>query len=130
MHFRCEQCEVSEKINPSSKLTLLGHGKSTTKKKINYEWELVLKNCSNDCVTKDDFKKFASTSLDSESLVIKPNKLTGKNNVMQSNVTQQNVTGVNFNFRGKIDRVTQNSMGCELFKQMLTLQQIVSAKLF
>ena len=106
MHFRCEQCEASEKINPSSKLTLRGQGKSKTNKKISYKWKLDLKTCNErgDCEkTSQDLEKFASTSLDSESLVIKPNKLKGKNNVMQSNVTQQNVTGVHFSFRDKID---------------------------
>lgn len=81
LHFRCEQCEASGKINPSSKLTLLGHGESTTNKKISYEWKL--KNCSQrEEGCRIDLKKFASTALDSESLVIKPDSLEGKNNVM------------------------------------------------
>lgn len=35
LKIECEQCDVSEKINPSSKLTLRGHGKHRTNKNIN-----------------------------------------------------------------------------------------------
>ncbi|KAL9957163.1 hypothetical protein ACROYT_G038767 [Oculina patagonica] len=81
LSISCAQCEGGEKINPSNKLTLLGHGETNTNKRIDYEWKLY--KCSSMDAEKctgeplKELKEFASTPLYWDSLVIKPNSLQG-----------------------------------------------------